>query len=170
WGYQGALAWGQASPVYGERFSVWQRHAAFASDYLRARAAGRDRPLSVYWIADLRYLWFEARVHSYFNTVQLSGCVYNRGTALEGRRRADLVGPFEVEELRRTPLAEPWQSAMLCLFGLPEGTEPTPEGLLRLCGDEGLDFVVLERPVAGIPCASDGKLYIFDCGQLRRLR
>jgi hypothetical protein len=158
--YQGVLTGASASAWYGGRFSAREAHTRFVADFLARASAGRDRPLSVYWPTDLREVWYRARANSYFNSVQLSGCSFNRGTAVEGRRRADRVRAFEREELRRQPIPEPWwQSALLSFHGGP-GPEPCADDLRRLCADEGVDFVILPRNFEGLFCASDGRLYM----------
>ena len=44
-------------------------------------------------------IWFGTGNNSFYNLVQMSGCAFNRGTAVEGYRRAALVLPFEFEKL-----------------------------------------------------------------------
>jgi hypothetical protein len=167
-GYQAVLGWADGSAWYNARYSVRQRHKLLAADYLKGQAAGRPAPLTVYWTADLRDVWFRVGANCYFDSVQLSGCAYARGTAVEGLRRARLVRRFEADCLRRAPHPQPWwQQALLGLYNVPQGEAPTGEDLLALCAEEGLDFVVLDRCVPGFPCVADGRHYVYDCRRLR---
>jgi hypothetical protein len=166
--YQAGLTWADASAAYHRRFSARAGHEQFVTDFLRARAEpGRRR--TVYWTADLGAVWFRAGANCYFHSVQMSGCAFSRGTALEGRRRGDLVGRFEADWLRREPLPEGWwQMAYLGFFNVPQEELPPTEADLRaLCAEEGLDFVVLEQGFEGLYCAGDGRFFIYDCRQLR---
>src|SRR5205823_1821348 len=136
---QGGVAWLDEASWYRVRHSPAQRHGAFVCEFLHERAAELGRSPSVYWYTDLRDIWFRAGASAYFHSVQLSGCAYNRGTAMEGRRRADLVGRFETELLQRTPAAyQWWQKALVSFFGPRSAPKPTEADLLALCADEGI--------------------------------
>jgi hypothetical protein len=167
--YQAALTGLDAAPWYHRRYSPRWRHTQFVADFLRGQSATREKPLSVYWSGDLRDTWYRANVLSYFHAAQLSGCAFNRGTALEGRRRGQLVRRFEVEALRRAPIMEPWwQRAYEGFYDVPEGEcTPTEDDLRALCAEPELDFVVLEDRFPGLYCAGDGRYFIYDCRQVR---
>jgi hypothetical protein len=168
--WHGGLAWLDDAAWYQSRFNPVARHEQFVQQFVRDRAREMGRRPSVYWRADLRDIWFRAGASSYLNTEQLSGCAFNRGTALEGKRRARLVRCFEAEELRRLPIPWSWwQNALSAFFDVPSAPTPTEEHLFALCADEGLDFVVLSRCFGGLDCANDGAQYIYDCARLRRL-
>jgi hypothetical protein len=167
-GYQGTLAAVKQSPWYGEHYSAQYAPREFVVATLRARSAAAGRPLTVYWPGEVRDVWFEARAAGYFSGVQLGGCAFNRGTAMEGKRRALLVRPFELAFLDRRPLPSYLQAAFWRLFDVdaPQPA-PTEDDLFRLCREEGLDFVVVEDAFADLACATDGRLYVYDCRQLR---
>jgi hypothetical protein len=169
--YQGAVAAAGHWPWYGEHFTARHASRQFVADTLRARAAAAGRPVTVYWASDVRDVWFEARADSYFNVVQLSGCGFNRGTALEGKRRARLVGRFELAQLGRYPPPSPGYRAALHRLYETDEPEPVPtaEDLFRLCQEEGLDFVVVEDAFEGLACATDGRFHVYDCRQIREL-
>jgi hypothetical protein len=167
-GYQALLTGVGESREYAARFSARERHERFVTDFLQERTAERGRPLTVYWTADISDIWFKAGAHSYLNPVQLSGCAFNRGTALEGRRRAWLVRAFEADVLRRYPQPEDWWQHTLERFYRAEGTgAPDEHDLLELCRERGLDFVVVENRFAGLYEATDGRFYIYDCRQVQ---
>lgn len=169
--YQAAILAAGHWPWYGEHFTARYAPREFVAATLRARAAAAGRPVTVYWPSDVRDVWLEARANSYFNVVQLSGCGFNRGTAREGKRRALLVRRFELEQLGRYPPPPPQRRAALHRFFQADETEPAPtaEDLFRLCREEGLDFVVLEDAFEGLACATDGRLYVYDCRHIREI-
>jgi hypothetical protein len=138
--------------------------------FLHERQAGRDRPATVYWPTDLRDIWFVSKAQSYLNTVQLSGCGFNRGTALEGQRRGRGTRAFEGNQLHHFPLIDGWQDAYLRFYGRPGKEEPTRADLEALCADEKLDYVIVEQDFPGLPAASSGRLFIYDCAKLRANR
>jgi hypothetical protein len=170
-GYQGLLFAASQARWYDEHCSVAGRPCEFVAGVVQEHSAALGRPLTVYWPQDLRRVWFTARANSYFNTVQLSGCGFNRGTALEGKRRALLVRRFELDRLHRNSNMLPcWQAAMQSFFEeKPSEPGPTAEDLLRLCREEGLDYVILAKNFEGIPSETDGSYFIYDCRQVRAL-
>jgi hypothetical protein len=170
-GYQAAILSAQGSAWYGRTFTASYGHVDFVRSYLaEQRTSAGVRP-TVYWPTDLRTIWFEARSASYFNWVQMSGCAFNRGTAVEGKRRSRLVRPFEAENARRWPSAEPWWQEATRRFYQFEGEGPSAgaRDLLALCDDPVLDFVVLDQGFEGLYSATDGRLYVYDCRRLRAL-
>jgi hypothetical protein len=170
-GYQGTLAALGSSAWYGERFTAQYAPREFAIGTLRARSAAVGQPLTVYWPGEVRDVWFGAGARSYFSAAQLSGCGFNRGTALEGKRRAMLVRPFELAFLNRRPPPPLLRAAFWHLFQADDSTPaPTEEDLFRLCREEGLDFIVLEDAFADLACATNGRWYVYDCRQLRERR
>jgi hypothetical protein len=53
------------------------------------------------------------------------------------------------------------------LGGEPERCEPTVEGLARLSCEPGLDFLILKHEIPGLVTASNGRVFIYECRQLR---
>ena len=158
---------------HGDRYGPDVR---FVADYLAAR---RDagRPPSVYWPIRRPYaIWLRLRARSYFTSLQVQGVVFNRGTALEGQRRALVVRRFEVERLAadRRVLPAEWLAEMERLFQLrlPDDPSawpdaPTQDDLEALCREPDVDYVVVPHAFA-LPCAADnGRFYIYDCRQVR---
>jgi hypothetical protein len=168
-GYQTAVAGVGASDWYNRRYSACYPHREFVAAFVRERVRA-GAPPSIFWPADLRYVWFEAGAQSYFNPVQMSGSAFNRGTALEGKRRALLARRFEVDALRRETLDPWWRVALLRLYeaGWDE-PPPTADDLFRLAEEPGLDLVVSECRLENLFCASDGRYYVYDCARLRAL-
>lgn len=165
-GYQAAVTGLGAYDWYNRRYSAAYPHREFVADYVRERAGAA--PPSVFWLTDLRYVWFEAGAHSYFDPVQLSGCAYNRETAVEGKRRARLVRRFGVDALRREPLDVWWRGALLRLYDAGwDEPAPTAADLFRVAEEPGLDLVVSECRLDGLYCATDGSYYVYNCATLR---
>jgi hypothetical protein len=166
--YLGVVFALDASPSYSARHSPRFSQVKQATDFLRQRAAGQERPLCVYWYTDLRDIWYIAGAQSYLHVVQMSGCGYNRATALEGKRRAWLVRAFEGPAVHRHPLGDPlWHRAQLDFLRNPANQPPTLADLKALCSDEQLDFAILEDAFDGLYSATTGRWFIYDCAQLR---
>ncbi len=155
-----------SGPESGHRATV-----AFVGKVLDARGAGRAGPPTVYWAANrVDCLWFDLEANSYYSSTQLAGTVFSRATALEGRRRAVLAAPFEIDLARRQPKLLGDQELELlnkvCGANLAAGP-PSPEDLLRLCADEGLDFIVARQGFPDLYAAADHGWFIYDCRALR---
>jgi hypothetical protein len=124
---------------------------------------------TVYWHGDVARSWFLLRRAGYASRPQMFGMVFNRGTAIEGRRRLE----------RLQQLGNPD-----ALFGLPKAERselaqrlpaPGAAGLAYVCADPALDFVVLEqRLAAGLVAQARDPVfktgyYLYDCSRLRGL-
>jgi len=169
--YQALLLCAPNSDWYGRYFDVRNRHVRFVDSRLASRAAGRSRPLTIYWPTPLQDVWFGTESNSYYNIAQMSGCTFNRGTAVEGYRRASLALPFELERLRSLGQTNEWIVVVEKLFQIKGRVHfPREEDLFRLCEEESLDFIVLRYPIRGLYFDTDNKYYIYDCAQLRNLR
>ena len=147
------------------------RHVRFVDSRLSSRVAGRTKPLTIYWPTSVNDIWFGTGNNSFYSIMQMTGCAFNRGTAVEGYRRAALALPFEFEELRILGPTNEWLIALADLFPARSPVQfPQEEDLLRLCEDADLDFIVLKYRIKDLYCDSDGHYYIYDCEQLRNLR
>jgi len=168
--YQALLVCAPNSDWYGRLFDVRNRHVRFVDSRLSSRVAGRTRPLTIYWPTPVQDVWFGTESNSFYNVVQMSGCSFNRGTAVEGYRRAALALSFEFERLRICGETNDWMIALRDLFQIKSDVRfPQEEDLLRLCEEEGLDFIVLKYRIKKLYFASDRDYYIYDCEQLRNL-
>jgi hypothetical protein len=169
--YQALLVCTPNTDWYGRHFDVRNRHVRFVDSRLASRGAGRTRPFTIYWPTPLEDVWFGTGNNSFYNVAQMSGCSFNRGTAVEGYRRAALALPFEVERLRIFGPANEWMLSLRDLFQIKSDVHfPREEDLLRLCEAEDLDFIVLKYRIKDLYCESDRDYYIYDCEQLRNLR
>jgi hypothetical protein len=174
--YQALLLCAPNSDWYGRYFNVHNRHVRFVASRLASRAAGRPRPLTIYWptpVGDVQDVWFGTESNSYYSIAQMSGCAFNRGTAVEGYRRASLALPFELERLRAFGKTNPWLIAVEKLFQVQVKGRvllPREKDLFRLCEEESLDFIVLRYPIRDLYFDTDNRYYIYDCAQLRNLR
>jgi hypothetical protein len=175
--YDALIAFGPDSAWFGERFSARYTHEHFVADYVKTHS---DHKRTIYWPNDVRHIWFDAESYSYFNLVQLSGCGFDRATAMEGKRRSVNVKPFEIGTLLQSPQRDDGFIAPALFFSgdVPRGKDgfdflaslppPNRDDLLRLCRDEILDYVVVEFAIDDLWCAASGRYYIYDCRNLRR--
>ncbi|MGA7495404.1 MAG: hypothetical protein WBX00_01630 [Isosphaeraceae bacterium] len=169
--YQALLVCAPNSDWYGRHFDVRNRHVRFVDSRLASRVAGRTKPFTIYWPTPVEDVWFGTGNNSFYNVVQMSGCAFNRGTAVEGYRRAALALPFEFERLRLFWDANDWKISLRDIFQIKGDVHfPQAEDLLRVCEEEGLDFIVLKYRIKDLYGESDGEYYIYDCEQLRNLR
>jgi hypothetical protein len=121
----------------------------------------------VYWDSDIQSSWFVLQRANYASYTQLTGLVFNRGTAIEGFRRldrlrslgvSDAVVGIDVRELQRK------------INQLPK---PSLAALVHVCHDPVLDYVVLstrypEEVVEQVIDRRHGKnFYLYDCTRLR---
>ncbi len=168
-GYQALLLWAPSSCWYATRFEVRDAHVRFVDSSLSHRVVGRGKPLTIFWPTRVDDIWFRTGNHSYFDFAQMSGCAFNRGTAVEGSRRYSLVLPFELEKLNLFQIGKGRKAAPV-EGQKPEGLVRSPgkEELLRLCRESNLDFIVLKRAIKQLYFASDGYYYLYDCEQLRK--
>jgi len=124
---------------------------------------GRDH--LTHWSGGAPTLWLVLHRGSYASIMQTAGIIFSRQTAVEAERRL----------------------ARLKSAGLPESTLDwrrrteesqtrltTSSGLIHLCHDPILDFVVLAQPVAGMTpmmtvrySASEAKHHLYACAPLR---
>jgi hypothetical protein len=158
-------------PVVRERLDRDYADMRFVREFLRERPQTKAEPPTVYWPNyRLDCLWFDLKANSYFSWQQLGGIVFSRGTALEGRRRADLVAPFESDLVRRQRDCLPAWCArdMEQMFRADlHADPPSAQDLLKLCSDPDLDCVVARQEFPGLYAATNGTWFIYDCRALR---
>ncbi len=121
----------------------------------------------VYWQNNAAVSWFQLHRSNYASTTQITGLAFNRGTAIEGRRRMARLDRLGSEDaiVRRNLV----QTKLLART-LPPASR---DGLLFVCADPLLDFVVLGQALGeGIVARADdvvfGKsYYLYACARLR---
>lgn len=145
-----------------------------AEDLTFAKSVLSEHPhasIEVYWPNHLREVWIELGARCYYDYVQLAGAVFSRETALEGKRRTELVRLYEIEIMRRNPDHSIRKSVNLKWLECPEDLSappPNADDLLQLAADETLDFIILEDEFPGLYAATNGSVWIYDCRELRR--
>jgi hypothetical protein len=157
---------------YQSRYKRGFDDIQFVSHFLhRQPRADGGRP-TVYWCTgQVDILWLDLRVNSYCEFSQLQGILFSRATAVEGSRRAVLVRQFEMERVRqeRILLSDRWCELLEKMYGLTmDEADPTRDDLLRLCREPGLDYVVTPHNFDGLYAETNGRVYVYDCRQLRR--
>jgi hypothetical protein len=131
----------------------------------RRRADGRAvKTVYTNWVPPL-VLWSELKVASYFSLPQVVGVMFNRDTAREAIRRANLAAPFEIVR-RDTPGARS-TVAHLMYSRMFFGTVPAgPSAVAAICADPALD-------VAAVTSVRDDRrlapadVEIIDCDLIR---
>lgn len=171
-----ALAMHSATIVFprlfvSRRTRLPREDQAFVHSYLAQRPHASPVLPSVYdnvW-ADARFVWFDLNATNYFHLVQLSGVVFNRGTAIEGGRRADIVRPFELERRQAMgPYVSFWDDVMhRNMFG-ETSAAPSVTDLLRLCGpNEPLDVAILRDNFGPFVSKTNGRVFVYECADVR---
>jgi hypothetical protein len=143
----------------------------FMRDFLAGRQANSaERPTVYCALGRIDYVWVDLRSKSYFDNVQISGVLFNRKTAIEAQRRALMVRAFEIERFRdmEALVPEVYKLSIRRLFQADfDHPSPTVEDLGRLCQEPGLDYVLAKQDIAGLATADNGRLYVYDCRQVR---
>jgi hypothetical protein len=161
------------SRTYRETQIPYGRDLQFVREYFARQHPAPAAPPTVYegiW-ADIDFVWFELKAQSYFHLTQLSGVVFSRETAMETRRRAAIVRPFELEryEVMRKHLPASDDVMITAVFQRKEATVvSTTADLGRLCRpEEHIDVAILKHDFASLAAASNGHVYIYECADVR---
>ncbi|MCC7086032.1 MAG: hypothetical protein IT427_13600 [Pirellulales bacterium] len=138
----------------------------FVQQFLRNRPASDRRVPTVYWPSGhYEDVWMDLNANSYFSLEQSVGNVFSRATAIEGRRRADLAQPFEIDLLRHRHLPfsqRRTENIEESLHATTDAQPPSIDDLLHLCADQRLDFVVLRQAFPGWYAAHNANWFIYD--------
>lgn len=154
------------------RLTRYGDDVAFAREVIGAH--GQKRVPAVYSsLGRAEYVWIDLHATSYYDAVQTAGVMFRRDTAVELNRRVEFVRNFEMARLRKeamflTPNAkdlieEKYQAKF-------DGPAPTEEDLVRLCQQPELDFVVIPQEFPGLYSATNGRIYVYECEKVNRLR
>ncbi len=161
--------------VIGATRSRLTRHGAdiaFAREVIVAR--GQRRIPAVYSsLGRADQVWLDLRATSYYDPLQTAGVMFRRDTALELRRRSELIRNFEMARLRKQTmfLSDDVKEALESMYQTKfDGPGPSEADLARLCQEPGLDFVVIPHEFPGLYAASNGRIFVYECAQVSRLR
>lgn len=122
---------------------------------------------NVYWEDDIWSTWFVLERASYGSYAQLVGMVFSRGTAVEGARRLARLRALGM------PDAIADQDMVRRQDQIDHLPKPGFAGLVHVCHDPLLDFVVLTRRLQDgvVQQAADRRrgqeFYLYDCALLR---
>lgn len=118
----------------------------------------------VYMEKGLSYVWFVLHLPHYVSHPQMAGLAFSRETALESKRRSDMLAPLKTQDIYLA-----WKNKPIL-----KETTVRDDALLLACGDPLLDFILLthEQPYREAarfyPFGPNGPLYhVYDCRQLR---
>ena len=144
----------------------------FVAEFLKDKRA--SHPPQVYSnLRRLEILWVDWRAQSYYDVSQTAGFLFTRQSTLEGMRRAPLVGPFEVDYIRRRKEALPPEIlAATEKLGQFDATKPLEPGhLRRLASDPRLDWIVLwdihSKELLDLATDVGPRVAVFDAAKLR---
>src|SRR5262249_13667227 len=96
---QGGMAAVEACSSCREHCTLHGRDLAFAKEFLRTRQTPVT-PTIYSCLGRLDLVWLDLHAKSYFDWWQMGGVMYQRTLAVEGQRRALVVGPFEIDRFR----------------------------------------------------------------------
>lgn len=157
-------------PAYRAAYTRDGADLVFVRDYLAGQRRPGRAPTVYCNLGRVDRVWIDLHAQSYFDGLQLAGVMFQRRTALEGRRRARLVSAFEFERLRRDEfmMTEAGKRGCRQLFEA-DFDHPAPDAadLAALCREPGLDYLVLMNPVAGLPAATNGHVHVYECRAVR---
>jgi hypothetical protein len=121
-----------------------------------------------------KFAWFTLQRPSYLTVNQSAGVVFSRVTALEVRRRAQVMLPVSepdwqiLSNIKRVRKNKAWGKPLISTHPL------SADGLVALCTDERLNFIVAAESVGFDPARhSHEGLYrdwnLYDCRHVRTL-
>jgi hypothetical protein len=117
------------------------------------------------------FVWLTLVRPNYSSLAQSAGVVFSRATALEIRRRSDVLLPLMDPEWRLRTLAR--QSKGAAKDKKPPAYRPlTAENLTSVCGDPELGFVVAKEnvgfdPIQHVHSGPWKDWYLYDCRRVR---
>jgi hypothetical protein len=121
----------------------------------------------VYWQNDVSASWFLLQRANYASNTQMAGMVFNRGTAVEGRRRLARLERLGVADSVRL------RSRVETSRVVEQLPPPSRAGLAHACADPALDFVVLRHKLGGevaLVSSAGHLVYLHACARLRAAR
>lgn len=154
-----------------------ERCTEYRADIQQARAVltksrDADAPLPTVYcnLACLDYVWIDLHAKSYFDWWQAGNYMFRREMAMEGKRRAALVGPAALAGYRRFEhqLSPGYKEAIGRFYQTDFDRPLTRDDIIRLCCEPGLDYLVLDRPVDGVAAIQVGRLFVYVCADLRQ--
>lgn len=161
----------QALAFWGAVFSERAFGLSHSLEAVRAHVAARaneGRPVqSVYSnTIGAGLIWREVNVQSYFHFDQAVGVMFDRRTAMEVRRRAALVAPFELDRVRPQTRSRLPRIVVLMtdrLFSQDSGRPSSANDLRRLCAEAEVDVVALGQEALPGPGRPPDAVTIHDC-------
>jgi hypothetical protein len=157
--------------VYQERCTRYRADLRVVHEII-ARDRPASQPLATVYcnLGCLDYVWLNLHSNSYFDWWQTGNYMFRREMAVEGQRRARLVGPFEIARYRKIEhqLTPGYKDGVARLFQTDFSRGPiNQDDVARLCREPGLDYLVLEQKVEGVPAVQAGRLYLYSCNDVR---
>lgn len=153
------------SLAFWDRQGTLQRYYAHQAIKNAVPSFSRVIPVGavVYWEDDVQMTWFGLGRASYASLGQTVGLIFNRQTAMEGKRRVDRLSALGVKDGIFAPGGD--QATL---------PEKTFAGLVHVCHDPALDYVILSKDFGvGVIERHFEKMtgkyfYLYDCAYLRQ--
>ncbi len=152
---------------FAARFDPGRADYRFVRGYLDANRAGPRTP-TVYWpFGRLEGVWVDVGANAFVSSHAMTGVTFSREFADEGYRRLRLVLPFQQDAIRRQfgPHAHLFSRGE-DVSGIATFPPPTADEFRELVADPGLDYLVLPQDFGG-SAATNGRVWVYDCQQLR---
>lgn len=144
------------------------RDMAFVVEFVQRGENKHPTIYAAYNRPDL--LWIDVRANSYFDIIQSAGVIFNRDTAKEVQRRAELVGKFEMQLQRSRALflndSEKIGFEKLYKINF-DSPPPTQDDLVRLCAEPSLDYIVIPQEFPELYAATNGRVFVYECATIR---
>ncbi|MEM7311590.1 MAG: hypothetical protein AAF497_00420 [Planctomycetota bacterium] len=163
--------WLPYSPIRASAGFAEYSTLSMLKQHLNETSFDGDAP-TIYWSRGRSgSIWHELHARSYLCTEQLAGTMFLRESALEGRRRARIVAPFElatfVVDSRPGPRWE--KSVVEKVYGQSVTSEiaPTRSDLEKLT-KEPIDVIVLRQNIDNLYDRTDGRNYLYDVRKLKK--
>ncbi|MBM3994275.1 MAG: hypothetical protein FJ303_09015 [Planctomycetes bacterium] len=161
----------EISPAFRQHHTRLGEDIAFVSDFVRDHHTTDGRRPAIYFTGNRPdLLWIDVQATSYFSIIQTAGVMFQRNTAVEIDRRAQVVAKFEMAQQRAEMLHpdEGKKIGMANLFKIDfDCLAPTRDDLVRLCRERGLDYVVIPHEFPGLYSATNGRVFVYECYKVR---
>lgn len=165
---QGGTAALLASTFYHDHCTCHGQDIRFVQEFLR-RQNVPHMPTIYSSLGRVDLIWLDLRAKCWFDWWQMGGVMFQRQMAIEGHRRALIVGPFEVQRFReREGIPNMLRHQIESFFALDFDTvQPEVANLKQLCREPEVDYLVLTNEFPGLYAAGNGRIFIYDCRQVR---
>jgi hypothetical protein len=152
------------TPAYRDQFHPELQSLNFIKSCIGSTT---PRAQTVYWPFHSLDTWIELNANAYHEFTQVSGIVFSKEMAQESQRRCQLIAKFEVAAMPMyVDLPRYWDCVLRYMKIDSPMSPPDHQDLANLARDRQLDWIVLPYPISGVPVASDGRVFIYNCREI----